>query len=416
VPLHNKPLYDTLLTMDITKLIKSNRLPKKQRGQLIETPSAFYVRYYITAPATEKDAARLNVAVGGMIRKQTTEKLADRSDLYRSATDVQPLLENVMARVNADITILSGQASLTEYVETVYLPWAKSNKAAATHDGYRKVWEKYIKPLVGKIALANLSTVQVTRLLTHHAEQGKGRATLAHMKWMLSGVYEHAIATGVVPKNPVSSAKPMKTVEAPDKQMRYSLEQVLAMLRILEPLDVRAAVALGLAYFAALRPAEIRGLQWTDVTDHVLHIRRKVWRKEIGKLKTEQSADTVPLIEPLRSLLEKLRAQSVDGFILQNGANHPLDVDSLSTRVIAPAMAKAGIDWRGYYPARRGYSSVIAELSKNPLHGAAILRNSLETNLKHYTEVSAEAKAASAKLVEQMALAAMAKSETETVQ
>ena len=399
--------------MDIAQLIKNNRLPKKQRGQVIETPSAFYVRYYITTPATEKDAKRFNVAVGAMVRKQLAEKLADRSDLYRSKTDVLPLVDCVMDRVNANVTMLSGQATLTEYVETVYLPWAKANKAAATHDGYRKVWEGNLRPHLGKIALANLSTVQVTRLLTHHAEQGKGRATLAHIKWMLSGVYEHAIATGVVPKNPVSDAKPMKTVDAPNKQARYSLAQVLAMLRILEPLDLRAAVALGLAYFAALRPAEIRGLQWSDVdlANALLHIRRKVWRKEIGKLKTEQSADTVPLIQPLKSLLATLRTQSPDGFILQNYAGKPLDVDSLSTRVIAPAMEKAGIEWFGYYPARRGYSSIVAEVSKNPLHSAALLRNSLETNVKHYTAVSAEAKAASAKLVEQAALALMTKPE-----
>jgi integrase len=400
--------------MDIAQLIKSNRLPKKQRGQIIETASAFYVRYYITAPATEKDAKRLKVGVGEMVRKQVAEKLVDRSDLYRSPTDVQPLVERVMERVNSHVTMLSGQAPLAEYVETVYLPWAKANKAAATHDGYRKLWEKCLKPSIGKIPLVNLSTVQVTRLLTYHAEQGKSRASLAHIKWMLSGIYEHAIATGVVPKNPVSDAKSMKTVDAPNKQARYSLEQVLAMLRILEPLDLRAAVALGLAYFAALRPAEIRGLQWSDVGADVLHIRRKVWRKEIGKLKTEQSADTVPLIEPLKSLLEKLRAQSADGFILQNGAGRPLDVGSLSTRVIAPAI---GAQWLGYYPARRGYSSIVAEVSKNPLHSAALLRNSLETNVKHYTEVSAEAKAASAKLVEQRALELMSKQvQTESIQ
>jgi integrase len=43
--------------------------------------------------------------------------------------------------------------------------------------------------------------------------------------------------------------------------MEYALDEVLAMLRILEPLDLRAAVALALAYFGSVRPAEIRGLQ-----------------------------------------------------------------------------------------------------------------------------------------------------------
>jgi len=47
------------------------------------------------------------------------------------------------------------------------------------------------------------------------------------------------------------------------------------------------------------------------------------------------------VIEPLKSLLEKLRKESADGFILQNGGGKPLSLDSLNTRVITPAMKKA---------------------------------------------------------------------------
>src|SRR5437773_2461784 len=39
---------------------------------------------------------------------------------------------------------------------------------------------------------------------------------------------------------------------------------------------------------------------------------------------------------PLRSLLQRHRAQSPDGFILQNAAGKPLDLDSINTRIIAP--------------------------------------------------------------------------------
>jgi integrase len=63
-----------------------------------------------------------------------------------------------------------------------------------------------------------------------------------------------------------------------------------AGVRILEPLDLRAAVAVVLAYFAALRPAEIRGLQWADYDGAELNIRRGVWRNVVGETKTEDSA------------------------------------------------------------------------------------------------------------------------------
>jgi hypothetical protein len=106
----------------------------------------------------------------------------------------------------------------------------------------------------------------------------------------------------------------------------------------------------------------------------------------VGETKTEDSAATVPVIEPLKSLLEKMRAQSPDGYILQSAAGRPLSLDSLNVRVIAPALKQAGIAWRGYYPARRGISSLVTDSSKNALNSTGLLRHSTPiTALKHYT-------------------------------
>jgi hypothetical protein len=50
-------------------LLKNNRLPRKQKGQCIETATAYFLRYYVT--------------VDGQ-RKQECVKLANESDMYRS--------------------------------------------------------------------------------------------------------------------------------------------------------------------------------------------------------------------------------------------------------------------------------------------------------------------------------------------
>ncbi len=383
------------------ELLKLNRLPRKQKGQRIETPTAFFLRFYTTA----QDGKRTQKCV----------KLADRSDLYRSWTDVEPLIQRELDGVNANAVIPTGRMTLTEFIDKHYLPWCEANKSAATERGYKQVWERYLKPSLGGVALVNLTTAQITQVLTAHAKAGLGRWTLSHIKWFLSGVYVHAIASGVVPTgaNPVPDAKWLVKVARPKKQMEYSLETILAMLRILEPLDIRAAVAVALAYFAALRPAEIRGLQWADYDGAELNIRRGVWRDVIGETKTEDSAATVPVIEPLRSLLEKLRAQSADGFMLQNSAGKPLSLDSLNMRVITPAMTKAGIDWRGYYPGRRGVSSKVTDTSKNALNSTGLLRHSTPiTALKHYTRAQKDSIGAAMKQIEEMALDLMAKAET----
>jgi integrase len=173
---------------------------------------------------------------------------------------------------------------------------------------------------------------------------------------------------------------------------------------ILEPLDLRAAVAVALCYFAALRPAEARGLKWEDWTGAELDVRRSVWRNHVGETKTEESAASVPVIEPLRGLLEKLRAQSAGEYILSNGSGKPLSLDSLNVRVIAPVLKAAGIEWRGYYPCRRGISSLVTDSSKNALNSTGLLRHSTPiTALKHYTRAQKDSIQAALKTVEEMA-------------
>lgn len=388
---------------NITQLLKANHLPRKQKGQRIETASAFFLRYYTTVEQS-----------GQSVRKQQCIKLADKSELYRTWEDVEPLIEKELEKVNSGADIAVDQLSITDFIEQHYLPWCEQNKSAVTANSYKKVWENYWKQRIGKIALVNLTTPQVTKVLTDRAKAGLGSRTLSHAKWMLSGVYMHAIALGVVRSgaNPVPDAKWLHKTARPEKQAEYSLETVLAILRVLEPLDIRAAVAVGLAYFAALRPAEIRGLKWEDWRGDELDVKRSVWRNKIGETKTEGSAASVPVIEPLPTLLGRVKefyaqegcSTGPQAYILQNAKGNPLSLDSLNYRVIAPALKKAGIQWRGYYPGRRGISSLVTDTSKNALNSTGLLRHSTPvTALRHYTRAQADSIRAAMEEIEQKA-------------
>jgi len=269
-----------------------------------------------------------------------------------------------MQQVNSGQVIPQASDALVDFFRDVYLPWVEKNRATTTAEGYRKTWNKYLAPHVGTLALANLQTKHVTALLTHFSEKGLRARTLSHVKWLLSGIYEYAIATGVVTANPVPAAKWLTRPKETAPTIEYTLEQVRAMLTILEPIDLRAAVAVALGFFGSMRPIEIRGLMWTDYDGAELHIQRG-YHKGVVQLKTKGSNRRIKVIEPLRSLLNKLREQSAGQFILRNGEDKPLDLDSLNVRVIAPALETAGIAWAGYYAGRRGFSSLMMDTSGN---------------------------------------------------
>jgi integrase len=360
---------------------------RKQAGNFIETESSFLLRYYVSTPNG---------------RKKITVKLADKSDTIKTRADVEHLIQKELAKVNGNDEQIT--PSLADFIEKQYLPWVEQNKAAVTTYSYTRLWAR-LKEHVGQVALDKLQTSDITRVLTQFAKDGAGSSVLSHCKWFLSGVYVFAIAQGFVSDNPAVDAKWLVKITRKKKQAEYSLEQALAMLAILEPIDIRAAVAVALAYFAALRPAEIRGLRWEDYDGQELQIRRSVWRRHVGETKTEGSAASVPVIEPLRGLLERIGTMyGREGYIVQ-GYNHaPLDLNSLNYRTIAPALEKAGIAWAGYYPGRRGISSLVTDTSKNALNSTGLLRHSTPiTALKHYTRAQKDSIRAALEHIETMA-------------
>jgi integrase len=378
------------------------RRERKQKGQRVQTATAFYLRYYITTNGK---------------RSKTQVKLVDKSDKYKTWADVEPLIAAELERANGAAKP-SASIALSDFVEREYLPWVESTKAASTANGYRRIWEGQWAAHVGTAELINLQTAQVTAVLTTMAQAGKGSRALSHNKWFLSGVYEFAKARGIVQNNPAFDARWLAKVARVAKQKEYSLAEVKAMLAMLEPINLKAAVAVALAYFAALRPAEIRGLQWNDFDGEYLSIRRAVWRNRVGDTKTPESTAQVLATEPLRGLLKKLKTASAGKgtdsatwgdflYILDVGKNTPLSLDSLNVRVIAPACKKAGIDWRGFYPGRRGLASLITDTSKSAANSSGMLRHKdLATTLKYYSRAQKESIEAAQREIEKMATAA----------
>ena len=84
--------------MDIAQLVKSNRRPRKQKGQRIETPTAWMLRYYVDG-------------------RQKCITLAPKNDFYRSWADVEPLIKRELEQLTSHAKSVTGAVSLVEYIE-----------------------------------------------------------------------------------------------------------------------------------------------------------------------------------------------------------------------------------------------------------------------------------------------------------
>src|SRR5262249_19992136 len=145
-------------------------------------------------------------------------------------------------------------------------------------------------------------------------------------------------------------------------------DEVVAILAVLrkakgaeERQRLQAQTAIGLMFFAGLRPGEARGASWEDYNGKTLTIKRSVWRTYTTAPKTASAAKPVPVIEPLRELLKELRALEGNpqtGSILQGMSGKPLNLEMLAREVIMPAVRNpenypspdaTRIQWHGYY-------------------------------------------------------------------
>jgi integrase len=267
-------------------------LTRSQTGYLYKAAGAWHVRY------------RENVwqEDGTTRRVQISKRIASLSECPRRS-DARRLAEEIMHRVNTDFTSPCGTMSVVRFMEDVYLPHVQKQKRSSTLKGYRDICTNHIKPRLGEVWVRDFRTWDGERLLQRIADESDlSRASLKHIKSVLSAVFTHAERCGALNGlNPIQDVSIPKARESEDTHA-YSLEEIFQMLNLLSEPAVTATAA-----FAGLRKGELRGLDWTDYVDGELRVSRSVWNREVSDPKTRKSRAPVPVIPPLAMFLDRHR-------------------------------------------------------------------------------------------------------------
>jgi integrase len=368
---------------------------KTQNGTIKRIGKSWYGRW-------REDA----IVEGKIQRVQRFVKLAEFDDRYRAKADVRPLLAEKLSALNEGRTDARGTLTLALFVTEFYEPYARENLKPSTVNGYTKLWD-VLCPRVGEIRLRDFKTVDAANLLIALAAKGLGRRSLQHAKSLLSGIFTYAKNLGVLDGiNPVQGTLIPRKAAAPGETHATTPEEAIEILELLGRAKelsahqrIQAQVAIGLVFFAGLRPGEARGVRWEDYGSNgkTLTVLQSVWRKHTTDPKTASAAKPVPVIEPLRELLEELR--TLEGYQagpilrgVQNGK--PLNLDMLASETIKPAIANPEnyaenspkrLTWHGYYAFRRGIATLASTISRDPMAAKGLLRHSsVNTTLTHY--------------------------------
>lgn len=342
-----------------------------QKGYVYEKSGAFHVRY-CTPQGVQK-----------------SERLCPKDSEHSSVTckAVQQIAASVMSRVNAEAgTVPQTDLLITEFWQAVYLAHLERNAKASTLHGYKKIWDCHLSPEFAEISLREYHTHHATRFLTRLAEHDLGVRTIAHVRSLASGIFRHALRLNYVKANPWSEAGSLSPARKPEATHAYTLEEAEAISNALLG-DPRAQLVFCLAAFMGLRPGEISALRWEDVDEHWIHIRRAAWNGIVGTTKTEESVASIPLIEPVRSMLNAWRLRSAGQWVFPNASGQPLEMTGFAKRAIAPALRKSGITWHGLYAGRRAAATLLTQLTGNAVAAQCVLRHkNLATTTAFYVK------------------------------
>jgi integrase len=338
--------------------------------------------------------------------------------------------------INTRLQTPESATPITEFIESVYLPMAKTFLRPSTYKNYKiDEYERHFKHRLGNLPLRDFRTAHGQRLLSAISKDNPelGHKTLLRLKSFLSGVFRYARAEGYLDEQ-----NPMQDVSLPRTVRRvkfrgdtYTLPEITALLTNVYWPDYAGRVAfaaVATAAFTGLRLAELRGLQWRDFTGDRLSVERTVWRTSQNLPKTESSENTVLVLPILRSMLENYR-QHLEGPVEDGNLGKTLNptvwifagerrgtsmnLPNLVRRSIGPNLTRCEVchfpkqhhaeqdrdhtfkldetipNWKGWHCFRRSLASNLYALGVKPKVIQAILRHSdIATTLGFYVETS----------------------------
>jgi integrase len=362
-----------------------------QQGSIFESHGSWYVRWW--EKARQKD--------GSFKWEHPSHRLASKRD-FPKKSEVKPLVKEFMDRVNRTARSSNAGIAIVDFFENVYIPGITGTLECSTVKGYKDSWRCHIRGRVsGRVRDFRTCDGENLMCAIEAANKTKtddlAHGTYKHIKVTLSAMFTFAKRKGVYEGvNPMTGVTIPKGKKYGRKRLAYTLEEVGKHLELFSgaapivistddgpytpEISQRLIKALiGVAAFAGLREGEIRGQWWEDDDGKVLNIRRSVWRSHLKyETKThedEEDPGVVPIIEPLRVVLDAIKPENASGWMFPNTIGGALDLDNLADRVIKPIFKAKGLKWKGWHAYRRGLATNLHELGVPDIVIQAILRH-----------------------------------------
>ena len=321
----------------------------------------------------------------GNIRKRKDGRWEGRYTVGHDPETGKAIIKNVLGKTQAEVKeklkkaieenvgIDYGKAktyTVGSWLEVWMENYAKVKLRPSTFKTSQGFLKNHIKPQIGSIPLADLTSLDLQRFYKHLLDGGrvdrieakkkpKGLApkTVRNIHQMIGSAYNLAIEQRLVTKNPTQGCalpkvehKEMKTLTA---------DQLSAFFQ--EARDSGVYELYYLDFATGLRRGELLGLKWTDVDldRGVLKIQRAISRQN-GKvveapLKTKNAYRTLPLsADAISVLMQQRRKTGNSEWVFPSPTGGPMSPDSV-LQMLQRVLKRAGLPRIRFHDLRHPY-------------------------------------------------------------
>lgn len=333
-----------------------------QRGQIIDRgPNRWLVR-----------------ATLGRDPKTGRRRLHSKT-VHGTKREAQQYLTKVLREIDEGAYVHQSRVTVREALDDWLDTVARQRVSERTLRDYRRNLERYIYPALGERRLQALRPFEIQKVYAEMIDRELSPRTVRAAHAPLHSALENAVRWRLIPQNPSKLVDLPKIVRAERRVL--SAEEARTFLD--HAAEDRHGTLWAVLLTTGLRPGEALGLQWRDLEDDRLRIRRSLKRRsdggwELSAPKTPQSRRSVTLPGTLVRTLSGHRAGQARGR-LKIGAEYedhdlifctsrgtPLDLPNITRRYFYPLLERAGLPRIRVYDLRHTCATLLLAANAHP--------------------------------------------------
>lgn len=284
--------------------------------------------------------------------------------------------------------IQSGSLNFQQFVEGPYFDFYSRKWKASTAENNKQRIRTHLVAAYPDRELRSFKRDELQDLLD--SKTGMSFSVVDHLRWDMKQIFDMAMAEGLVERNPALLLFTPREAKRPTRRVLT----IRDAQGVFSSLDMRERLIARLALLAGMRPGEIFGLKWGQVSETYAEVRQGVYRGVVDTPKTEQSWRKAAIANGLLLDFIAWRARSVDtsddAWVFPSERMTPLSKDNCWRRSMLPKLKKAGLAWANFQVMRRTHASLMKELGVDPKVVADQLGHSVDVNQNVYTQTAVD--------------------------